>query len=236
VAHAEGRVWGGLTAQERAARRRAQFLQAGLELFAARGWATVTVLEICRGAKLSQRYFYEQFAGREALFLAIVDDIAAEVDQAVRRAAVAEGQTPEERAAGVLEALADVLASDPRKVRVALVESLATEEFRAHRAELLATFTALASRLMTALREDGAPPADPRDLELSAFVISGGVVETLIRAVTGEMPWTRAELVAHLTRLYRAAARLEPSTGVSGPPTPARASRRTRPRPRARRG
>ncbi|MBI5104391.1 MAG: helix-turn-helix transcriptional regulator, partial [Solirubrobacterales bacterium] len=74
-----GRVYGGMTPAERRARRRAQLLEAGLEVFARRGWARATVADVCRAAGLSQRYFYEQFADREGLFLAITDRIAEEV-------------------------------------------------------------------------------------------------------------------------------------------------------------
>jgi AcrR family transcriptional regulator len=207
VAGTEGRVWGGLTARERDDRRRAQLLAAGLELFAAKGWTKVTVLDVCRAAKLSQRYFYEQFVSREALFLALVDHIALEVEQIVREEAATPGRAPDERAAHVLRALADHFAADPRKVRVALVESCATEEFRIQRARVIASFSALASRMMAGLRR-GPGPADPRSLELSALLISGGVAEALIRTVTGDVAWTRDELVDHLTRLYGAAAAL----------------------------
>lgn len=199
----QGRVWGGLTAQEREERRRAQILETGLDLFAAKGWTKVTVLEICRGAKLSQRYFYEQFPSREDLFLAITGGIGREVERLVRLEATTPGRTVEERVSGVLGALADYFIADPRKVRVALVESFATEEFRAHRARVLASLTELASRLMGSLGD-----ADPRSRDLSALIISGGIAETLIRGVTGEATWERDELVAHLTRLYTAAARL----------------------------
>lgn len=200
-----GRVWGGMTTSEREQRRREQFLAAGLEVFGERGWAAATVLDVCRAAKLSQRYFYEQFASREALFLAVVDRAAEEIEEVVRAAAIAPGRSPQERAEGVLTALAERFVADPRTVRVTLVESLATPEFRARRAELVEGFGALAARLMVGLSPDPAR-VDRRSLQLSALVISGGVAEALIASATGRAPASAAELVAHLTRLYTAAA------------------------------
>ena len=201
-----GRVWGGMTTAEREQRRREQLLEAGLEVFVVRGWYGTTVLDLCRTAKLSQRYFYDHFPSREALFLAVVDRVAERVEALVRVASTAEGQTPAQRTEGVLTALAEYFTADPRIVRVALVESFATEELRARRAALIASFSALAARLMATL-EEGAD-ADPRSLELSALILSGGIAEALVASAGGRAPADAPELVAHLTRLYTAAAGL----------------------------
>jgi AcrR family transcriptional regulator len=200
-----GRVWGGLTTPEREQRRREQFLAAGLEVFGERGWATTTVQDICRAAKLSQRYFYEQFARREALFLAVVDRASDEVEAVVRAAAAVPNRSPQQRAEGVLTALAEHFTADPRAVRVTLVETFATPEFRARRSVLVGAFGALASELMVGLSPDP-KHVDRRSLELSALVLSGGIAEALIASVSGRAPAEATELVAHLTALYTAAA------------------------------
>jgi AcrR family transcriptional regulator len=208
-----GRVWGGMTPSERELRRREQFLAAGLEVFGERGWAGTTVLDVCRAAKLSQRYFYEQFSGREALFLAVVDRAGEQVVAVVREAANAPDRTPQERAAGVLTALAEQFAADPRTVRVTLVESLATPVFRERRAALMETFSALAARLMAGLSPDPSQ-VDEESLRLSATIVSGGIAEVLIATATGRAPATAPELVDHLTALYSAAAAM--ATGGRG--------------------
>jgi AcrR family transcriptional regulator len=205
-AEAEGRVWGGMTTAEREERRRAQLLEAGLEVFGTRGWYGTTVLDLCRAAKLSQRYFYDHFASREALFLAVVDRLGEQVEEVVRVASTAPNRTPAQRTAGVLTALAEHFTADPRIVRVTLVESFATDAFRARRAALIASFSTLAARLMATLHPNAT--SDPRDLELSALILSGGIAEALIASSAGRTPATSAELVEHLTRLYTAAARL----------------------------
>ncbi|MDO8184971.1 TetR/AcrR family transcriptional regulator [Conexibacter sp. JD483] len=202
-----GRVWGGMTSSERELRRREQFLAAGLELFAARGWTATTVTDVCREARLSQRYFYEQFDSREALFLAVVDRAAEQIEAVVQAAANAPGRSAQEQAHGVLSALAEHFAADPRTVRVTLVESFATPAFRARRAVLVERFSALAARLMVGLAPD--PSAvDARSLQLSALIVSGGIAEALIASATGRAPADPDELVTHLTALYTAAAAL----------------------------
>jgi hypothetical protein len=84
---------------------------------------------------------------------------------------------------------------------------MATADFRAYRAALLASFSALGAQLMRSLhpRPD---EVDARRLELSAAVISGGFAESLIAAVIAEAPAGDDDLVEHLARLYTAAAGL----------------------------
>lgn len=213
------RVYAGMTAQERSSRRFEQFLGAGLEVFADRGWANGTVSDVCRVAGLSPRYFYELFGSREDLFHAVTARIAEDVRGLVRRAVSSEAPAassfssfsssdssdPEARARAVLQALADWFTADPRTIRVALMESLATPEFRGRRRELIESFGVLAAQLMRSLRG----PGDGRDLTTSAAVLTGGLVEVLIGYATDPGPPASLDsLVEHLTALYTAAARM----------------------------
>ncbi|WP_370324191.1 TetR/AcrR family transcriptional regulator [Euzebya sp.] len=205
------RVYGGVDADERHARRRGQLLAAGLERFAADGWADATVAGICETAGLSRRYFYEHAADREALFLAVVDHVADEVEGVIRAAAATPDVVPVDRARLVLEALAAHFAADPRTIRVALVESLATPAFRARRRELLARFSDLAVRLMAALREDapGRAVPDPAAARITGALLTGGLVELLIAWATDGTPRVAPdELIDHIVDLATAAARL----------------------------
>lgn len=200
------RVYGGMSAEERSTRRREQFLAAGLVVFADRGWAASTVADVCRAAALSPRYFYELFGSREDLFRAVTTRIGDEVRATVRSAVAVPDLDPEQRARGVLAALAEYFTADPRTVRVALMESLATEEFRRERRELIEGFGSLAARLMRSLRTQ---ERDDRSLQTSAAVLTGGLVELLIAGAEEPMtPATLGRLLDRLTALYTAAARL----------------------------
>ncbi|MGI8558537.1 MAG: TetR/AcrR family transcriptional regulator [Solirubrobacteraceae bacterium] len=200
---AAGRVWGGMSASEREERRRVQFLDAGLETFACRGWDSATVQQICRQAGLSQRYFYELFSGREGLFLSVCAAIAERLEGDVRAVVATSELPPEERARNVLTAVIAFFSDDPRQVRVALVESFATPNLRAYRAELLTRFSDFAARLMTSLD----PHSDRAALNLSSAVLAGGIAETLIAASIAGTELDQPALVEHLTSLYIAAAR-----------------------------
>ncbi len=50
-----------------------RFLDAGLAVFAERGYHAASMDEICRRAELSRGAFYSNFSGKEALFLALFD-------------------------------------------------------------------------------------------------------------------------------------------------------------------
>src|SRR5437764_954972 len=88
--------YGGVEAPQRAATRRMQLLDAGLELLRSDGWQVCTVRAICAQARLSPRYFYESFRDRDELLVALFDEIA------------------QEGAAAVLEAVAAAPADDAR--------------------------------------------------------------------------------------------------------------------------
>jgi AcrR family transcriptional regulator len=200
------RLYAGMSAEERSARRHEQFLAAGLEVFAERGWAASTVADVCRAAALSPRYFYELFGSREDLFRAVTARIADDVRATVRAAVAAPAEDPQARARAVLAALAEYFTADPRTVRVALMESLATEEFRRDRREFLESFGALAARLMRSLRTE---PGSDGALETSAWVLTGGLVELLItRSSDPVAAGSLDRLLDQLTALYTAAARL----------------------------
>lgn len=218
------RVYAGKSAQQRTAQRREQFLEAGLDVFARQGWSASSVTDVCRSAGLSPRFFYEQFGAREDLFIAVTSRIAEQVEQTVRDAVAAPGPDPRQRARAVLVALAGHFAADPRRVRVALMESLATPRFRLHRRELLESFIDLAARLMRPLRDDAADPRANPALRASAAVLTGGLVELLIAratvsgqdrstsdAATAGAPADPADvaaLVDHLSAMFTAVARL----------------------------
>ncbi|WP_170323842.1 TetR/AcrR family transcriptional regulator [Cryptosporangium phraense] len=212
-----------MSSEQRVARRREQFLDAAVEVFGTVGWAGSTVADLCRAAKLSPRFFYDEFPSREELFLATTDRIAAQVEQVVRDALATGGGDVRAQARHVLSALADYFIDDPRTVRVALMESLATPEFREQRRVLLASFVELTAHLMC-------PGGADRRSRLSAGLIVGGVAEVLIAGATANESRSRQddlgslvvhrsgadELVEHLTELFTAVARNFPA---ATPPT-----------------
>ena len=68
-----GRTYAGESLSERTARRRQQFLDAGLQVFGTTGYRTATVRQLCKQAGLTDRYFYESFASTEDLLVAVYE-------------------------------------------------------------------------------------------------------------------------------------------------------------------
>ena len=54
----------GLDAEERRAQRRAQLLDAALELFAANGYLNTSIEQLCQAAYVGTKAFYEVFDSR----------------------------------------------------------------------------------------------------------------------------------------------------------------------------
>ncbi|MFG1922914.1 TetR/AcrR family transcriptional regulator [Cryptosporangium sp. NPDC048952] len=129
-------VYRGVPAADRVAERRAKLLAAGLAVWADPDTRT-TMTAVCARAGLSERYFYESFTGLDALLEAVMDGIAAEIEATSRKAADAATGGPAERVRAAVRAFVDLLLDDPRKGRVAIVESVAVPKLRQRRTELL---------------------------------------------------------------------------------------------------
>ncbi len=70
----QGRSYGGQSLDARKQQRKAQLLEAGLNVFGTTGFRSATVRSLCKEAKLTSRYFYESFDNLEALVVAVYED------------------------------------------------------------------------------------------------------------------------------------------------------------------
>ena len=66
---------------------RARLVETGRELFAARGYAGVSMEQVCTRAEVTRGALYHHFAGKDDLFLAVCEDVAATVTGQVIEAA-----------------------------------------------------------------------------------------------------------------------------------------------------
>lgn len=112
-----GRVYGGRSERERRADRRARLLAAGLDLFGTEGWSATTIEKLCSAAGVATRSFYEEFASREALLLAVFEDVLADVVTVVTPRVMGRGSVAEQVRAG-LGGYVEHLTADPRRARV----------------------------------------------------------------------------------------------------------------------
>ena len=117
------RIYGGRTVADRQAERRQRFLEAALEEFSGTGYARSSVTSLCKAAGLSRRQFYEIFDDREALLIAVYDEIQGSARDAVSAAlAACESSDHHELATTAMRAYMEAIATDPRRAEVSFVQ------------------------------------------------------------------------------------------------------------------
>ncbi|TIC86803.1 TetR/AcrR family transcriptional regulator [Nocardioides sp. GY 10113] len=186
-------VYRGVSAAERASERRARLLEATLEVWADPRQRT-TMTAVCSAAGLTERYFYESFGGLDDALRAVLDAVAAEIEQVTQAAADAAGPEPVSQATAVLEAFVRFLTDDPRKGRVAVIEAGAMPALRARRTELLRDF---AHRSAVDARDRlGLPHRSPHEEEIAGLLFIGGMAELVTAWLEGALEATPEEIVA----------------------------------------
>jgi len=113
-----GRTVRGLDAEQRRAQRRADLVAAALTLFGRKGFANVPIEEICQTAYVGTKSFYELFDSKEACYLALFEQLAADLS-ARMQAALGEAKGID----GLIETFARVLVDDLRVPRVLFGQS-----------------------------------------------------------------------------------------------------------------
>ncbi|MFJ6180791.1 TetR family transcriptional regulator [Streptomyces sp. NPDC092295] len=125
------------TGQTRRARRRERLLTTATELFTTRGYPATSIERICVTARVSIRAFYEEFEGREALLIALHNDVARsgmEAALTVLSDPAAESADTRDRITALTRAYVDAVTADPAATRIAFIEVIgagrAVEEHR----------------------------------------------------------------------------------------------------------
>lgn len=119
-----GRRFRGLAPAERQAQRREQFIEAGLNLFGSRGFHACGVRELCLEARLTERYFYESFSNREALFQAVYERAFGAIREAVVRAIATAPREVGQLSRAAIRGVLQTLRNDPRLSRILLIDVL----------------------------------------------------------------------------------------------------------------
>ncbi|NVN49358.1 TetR/AcrR family transcriptional regulator [Mycolicibacterium hippocampi] len=119
------RPYKGVAPSDRVEQRRAQLLDAAVDVFGTIGYRTATIDQICAKAGLSKRYFYESFADSEALLLACYQRCADEIHAAMVSAFLdASGDSIDSQVYAALAAYFGAIDDDQRRARITLLEIL----------------------------------------------------------------------------------------------------------------
>jgi AcrR family transcriptional regulator len=186
--------WAGTTLADRRTQRRERLVAAALDLLGTDGARAVTVRSVCRHARLTDRYFYENFADRPALLLAVYDAVAAEAAAALVAAAATGGGDVERTARAAVEAFVGFLTDDPRKGRVLLLEPLTDPTLGLRGVALAPAFAQI-------VRDQLGSAVSPRDAALTATALVGALANLFIRWLDGSLPVRRDELADYSVRL-----------------------------------
>jgi AcrR family transcriptional regulator len=207
------RSYRGQGAEERRARRRAKLIEAGLDLLGSEGWPATTVTAVCQRARLTPRYFYESFADRDELLVAIFDEIVGEV---IRTVAAAQTTTPVESLRATVTAFVTMAKADPRKARAAFIEAFGSEALMRRRFERMHWYADRLAEQAAAGRRLGRRQA--RKLQTACLLAAGGLIEMMVAWLEGELDASPQQLIDDYTVLATAslrAAGYEPSPGPS---------------------
>ena len=174
------RRYRGVAAGERVTERRRQFIESGLSCFGTRGYHPVTVRDLCTEARLTERYFYESFKDREALFAAVYEHLIEELRRDFMAAAVPCAPDLSGMARAGLGVFYRRLQQDPRIARMLLVEVLTVSQEMEQRAQS-ATFgfgDLLKQMTLAALPQNVRPK---EDMDLMATGLIGCCVHIAMR-------------------------------------------------------
>ncbi|MGW4124816.1 TetR/AcrR family transcriptional regulator [Nocardia sp. NPDC004711] len=193
------RIYGGMSAAERRARRRRQLFEAGLDLFSQRGIAAVTISEICNKAGLIKRYFYEQFDSMDQFVDELMEDLMRE-----QLAVEPPGKPGPQRLRSRLRMSMEAISEDPRLARFVIVETFgATGSLTRLRQSIIHRSV---ETLLSELDVDASGPVDRLRMEMSAYALAGAYGELVLAWVEGDVQASSEDMVNYLAELFESAA------------------------------
>jgi AcrR family transcriptional regulator len=199
---ADMRLYGGVTGADRKAARRAELVEAGLDLLGGAEGDQLTVRRACQHAGLATRYFYESFADRDELVSAVYEHVVQSVATATLAAVEAADSQPPAKILAGLAQLVRVAAGDPRHGRVLFSVTLVDPLLARRRLESSRFF----AHLLIGQARQAYGVTDSPALELVAQFIVGGLAQTLTAWLSGTLEVSEAELVAECAEIFTAIA------------------------------
>ena len=188
------RPYRGVSAEDRSRQRRERLLEACLDVVGELGPSATTVEAVCKRAGLSKRYFYESFDDREAVLIALVEDVMATVQRALE-AAVGDGTlSPEEQMRALVHATVDTLSADARVSRL-WVEANLYPALERRRSEAYGEF---AETLLRIVLPDRAGEEETHD---AFHLVVAGTTEILRRGLREHSARKTAEMIDVLHRV-----------------------------------
>ncbi|MDX5311567.1 MAG: TetR/AcrR family transcriptional regulator [Rhodococcus sp. (in: high G+C Gram-positive bacteria)] len=187
-----GRLYGGRGGEQRQAERRAQLIEAGLDILGGPdGDHTLSVRGVCKRTGLASRYFYENFADRDELTVAVYDHVSQRIAESTLRAVT---EAPRDERAVVragVENIVREVAEDPRLGRLVFSVSQANPHLVSRRLESSRMFAGLVTAQAVDFFEVSSTPR----LDLAAHFVVGGLAQVLTAWLEGDSPLGQDEVI-----------------------------------------
>jgi AcrR family transcriptional regulator len=183
-----------------AAHKRRRMIDAMASLCAEQGYEATKIADVVRRAHVARKTLYDNFSGKEELFLAAFDTTLADADATVAEACASLDPAEwEARTEAGLGALLEFVAANPEAARLCLIEAPAATPTSAAR------YDVAVESYIKRLRE--AAPAGPgRATTLEEALVGGTlwiVQRQVRRGVAAAAPELLAELTEFVTSPYR---------------------------------
>ncbi|HWC48974.1 MAG TPA: helix-turn-helix domain-containing protein [Solirubrobacterales bacterium] len=191
-----------------AGHKRRRMMDAIAELTAEQGYEATKIADIVRRAAVARKTLYDNFDGKEDLFLSAVDATMGEMRVVVEEACE-RTDSPEEQVVAGLEALLEFIADHPAATRMCMVESISATRSSAR------LYDAGMRDFVDLLRTSALDNSDlPETIEES---LVGGVAWILQQQIRRDEAERAVELLPELSQFV-----LSPYLGVGKPRETAR--------------
>lgn len=145
---------------------------------------------------LTDRYFYEHFANRDELLVAVADEVRDQLLRALVEAGVSNEGSTRAKLQAALQAFLDTIDSDPYLHRIVTTDPSGVCGLMQRRAEMLNLI--VEQVIHHAL---GSLGIDADQLRRTALFITGGVNQLIESWLDGQIATTTAELAADSARM-----------------------------------
>lgn len=198
------RSYGGKSADQRRAERHDALIEAARELWREQGWAAVTMRGVCARARLTDRYFYENFADRDAL-LNEIWDLTRDETLGMLYAAIAPliAESPLIQLHAVIDAMVRRIADDPGDAQILFGDHAGSAALERRRRDTIQTAVEIFLGLSRPYLK---PDADETKLRVSVLIGIGGFVETVLAWRSGALTLSADELIESLDVVGRSLA------------------------------
>ncbi len=194
--HPRRGVYAGRSAEQRQAERRRKLIEAAFDIWGEQGWAAVTMRGVCARAELTDRYFYENFADRDALLGAVWEEHSADTTQRLLEVVMAAPDDPLAKLNAAIDRLVRDIVDDPRLARIGFGDHAGNAVLERLRHDTIGQFTDLLIELATPYLK---PDVDHTDLHMSVLLGIGGFAELVSAWLAGTVTASADRIIAHTT-------------------------------------